>query len=233
MKLPKLPAKKRVTGKQYRIISTCYPPINFFEKHVPSNLLDALWALEAKTNPRLMDEVGDLTLVATEDRVTGSGSSVVMASFTHIGHPSRFSNGDFGVYYAGRTLETAIRETVHHRQLIAKDASLSSAEFSMRVWIGSIQKHLHDVRGKTYDKLHDSAPRPQDHVIAQAFGKEVFLTGAWGLIFRSVRHHKGECIAAFRPPAVSLPTQGAHLLYVWNGEKITHVYEKSEPIIEF
>jgi len=232
--LPALPEKTtRVGGNQFRIISTRYPPINFFEKHVPAELMDALWQLEAQTNPRLQQETGDINLVAKSDRVSGGHASIVMASFTHIGHSSRFSDGTFGVYYAARSLETAICETVHHRQIIAQDASLSATEFSMRVWIGKIKKHLHDIRGKSFDRLHDNAPRPQDHKLAQRFGKEARIAESWGLVYRSVRDPGGECIAALRPPCISLPTQGAHLVYSWNGEKITQVYEKSEPMMKF
>jgi hypothetical protein len=223
----------RVRRKQYRIISTRHPPVAFFDRHVPPELMGALWALEAETNPRLMQQTGNLELVRPEDRLSGPGASIVMASFTHIGHGSRFSDGTYGVYYAGLALETAIRETVHHRQIIASDAQLGPDEFSMRVWIGVVRKALHDVRGAEYVDLHDSAPRPQDHVRAQTFGKQVRAQGSWGIVYRSVRHESGQCVAALRPPAVSLPTQGAHLVYVWNGERITHVYEKSEPIIEF
>ena len=232
--LPPLPKKtRRIGGKQYRIIATHYPPINFFEKHVPAHLMDALWALESRTNPRLQQETGDIRLVAEADRVSGANASIVMASFTHIGYPSRFSDGSFGVYYAGRNMETAICETVHHRQLIARDASLSPTEFSMRVWIGQVKKPLLDIRDKPYRVLHDAAPRPQDHKLSQQFGKKAKMANAWGLVFNSVRNPGGECIAALRPPCVSLPVQGAHLVYAWNGEKITHVYEKLDPIMTF
>ncbi len=227
------PPTRRPDGKQYRIIATHYPPIDFFERHVPPELLDALWALEAQTNPRLQEEAGELHRVAPADRVTGPGASIVMAAFTHVGWPSRFTDGSYGVYYAGRSLETAIRETVHHRELIARDAHLSATEFSMRTWIGTVRKPLHDIRGKAWDALHDTAPDPADHPLAQAFGRGLRSEGAWGIWYRSVRHAGGECLAIFRPPAVSLPIQGPHLVYVWNGERITHVYEKSEPLIWF
>ena len=228
-----MPGTARPRGKQYRIIATRYPPIDFFERHVPPALLGPLWELEAQTNPRLLDETGDLRRVAPEDHVSGPGASVVMAAFTHIGWPSRFSDGSYGVYYAGRQLETAIFETVHHRERIAQDAKLSPADFSMRVWIGSVEKPLHDVRARICAPLHDPAPDPADHPLAQAFGRQLREAGSWGIWYRSVRHPGGECIAALRPPAVSLPTQGPHLLYAWNGEKITEVYERSEPIVRF
>ena len=72
-------------GRQYRIISTCYPPIDFFERHVPPELLGPLWELEAQTNPRLLDETGDLQRVADDDRVSGPGASIVMAAFSAAG----------------------------------------------------------------------------------------------------------------------------------------------------
>ena len=227
------PATARPRGKQYRIIATHYPPIDFFEHHVPPELLGALWELEAQTNPRLRDETGCLHRVAAEDRVSGPGASTVMAAFTHIGWPSRFTDGSYGVYYAGLKLETAIRETVHHRERIAADAGLGPTEFSMRTWIGNVNKPLHDIRAHVYAPLHDPNPDPADHPLAQAFGQTLRTGGSWGIWYRSVRHPGGECIAALRPPAVSLPTQGPHLVYVWDGARITEVYERSEPMIRF
>ena len=47
-----------------------------------------------------------------------------------------------------------------------------------------------------------------------------------------MRHEGGECIAAFKPQAVSIPTAGAALAYVWDGERISKVYEKSEVLFE-
>ncbi|MDJ0889949.1 MAG: RES family NAD+ phosphorylase [Gammaproteobacteria bacterium] len=233
MSLPPVPPAVRSRGQQYRIVATRYPPVNFFERHVPPELMGSLWALEAQTNPRLLQETGELELVRPEDRVSGPGAGIVMASFTHIGRPSRFSDGSYGVYYASRTLRTAIHETAHHRQLIAADAGLGTDEFSMRVWVGTLRKPLHDVRGPDYSELHDPAPRPEEHPLAQAFGKMMRAQDSWGIVYRSVRHAGGLCIAALRPPAVSLPTHGAHLVYVWDGRRITHVYEKSAPIVRF
>ena len=228
-----IPFEVPVPGNQYRIISTRFPLIDFFEKHVLFELMGALWELEAETNLRLLDEAGDLTLVRPEDRLSGPGASVIMAAFTHTHRPTRFSDGSYGVYYAGRSLETAIRETVHQKQIIAGDADLDACEFSMRAWVGTVCKPLHDVRGSEYEALHDTTPRPEHHPLAQSFGIMARAMDSWGLLYRSVRHPGGECIAGLRPPAVSLPTQGAHLVYVWDGERITHAYEKSDPLITF
>lgn len=228
-----LPSTARIGAKQYRIISTRYPPVNVFEIHTSPEKMGALWDLIAETNDRLLEEAGDLNLVSAEDRISGTGATVVMAAFTHIGQKARFNDETFGIYYAGRSQETAIRETVHQREIIAQEAGLSPTEFSMRVYIGTVKKYLHDVRAAKYKFLHDDNPRPEDHPAAQAFARQLREAGSWGLVYNSVRHDGGECIAAFRPPAVSLPTQDAHLVYVWNGKRITEAYERSEPIIQF
>ena len=81
-------------------------------------------ALEQLTNPRVRDEVGEISLVPAAQRVTGPGASYVMASFTHINPKgSRFSDGSFGVYYAASALETAIAETVFHFEVFARDSN--------------------------------------------------------------------------------------------------------------
>ncbi len=209
--------------KQYRIISSQYPPINFFEGLTEPDLMEELFAIEAETNDRLRDQVGDIHLVAEGDRVSGPGSSVVMASFTHISSdaPSRFSDGTYGVYYAAKTLETAIAETRYHREKFMAYTNEDACVLDMRVYIGEIEKPLHDIRDG-YNELHD----PDHWGQAQTFGREMRDQDSWGIVYRSVRNPSGECIAVLRPKAVSIPVQGPHLSYEWDGHEITVVYEK-------
>src|SRR6185312_7303050 len=101
-----LPQSINLIGqKHFRIIPSIYPPINFFEDLVDPSEMQIVWEIEGLTNERLRQEVGDLFLVAPEDRVSGPASSVVMAAFTHISKPTRFSDGSYGVYYASFSRE--------------------------------------------------------------------------------------------------------------------------------
>ena len=101
----------------YRIIPSRFPPIGLFEKVARPEDLDAVFQIEAMTNDRLRDEVGDLALVPTEDRVTGPGTTAIMAAFTHLNpQGSRFTDGSYGLYYAGSSEEVALAETIHHHQ---------------------------------------------------------------------------------------------------------------------
>jgi len=210
---------------QYRIIPSEYPPINFFEQLVDPELMDELYYIESLTNDRLRDEVGDIALVPVEDRITGPGASPVMAAFTHVSLdcPSRFSNGSYGIYYASNRLETAIEETKYHRARFLAYTCEDAGEVSMRVYIGKVIKPMHDVRGDDYQHVHN----PDDWSPSQIVGQEIKTINSWGIVYRSVRDAGGECIAALRPPAITIPQQGAHLSYVWDGNRISDVYRKT------
>jgi len=209
----------------YRIVSSEYPPINFFEQLVDPELMDELYSIESLTNDRLRDEAGDIALVPAEDRITGPGASPVMAAFTHASPdcPSRFSDGSYGIYYASKTLDTAIEETKYHRARFLAYTNEDAGEISMWVYIGNVIKPMHDVRRDGYEQLHN----PDDWTASQAFGQAMKTINSWGIVYRSVRDAGGECIAALRPPAVNIPKQGAHLSYVWDGVGITDVYRKT------
>jgi len=208
---------------QYRIVASEFPPINFFETLVDPELMEELFFIEGLTNDRLRVEVGEIALVAPEDRVSGPGSSPVMAAFTHIGTDSRFSDGSFGIYYAGESLTTAIVETRFHRERFLGYTKEDPGEIDMRAYIGEIAEPFHDIR-IGYDDLHDTDISTWP--VPQAFGREMQQNNSWGIVYRSVRNPGGECIAALRPPAVTIPRQGPHLSYVWDGSRIVHVYEK-------
>lgn len=205
--------------KQFRIIPSVYPPINFFEHLVDPAEMETLWEIESLTNERLLEETGDIHLVKPADRISGPGSSIVMAAFTHIHYYSRFSKGDFGIYYAGLSLETAIKETIYHRERFLAATHESPGEITMRLYEGVIRKPLHDIRIPEFQHLH----HPDDYTASQLFGQALRADQSWGLIYRSVRHLDGQCIAIFRPPAVSIPRPAAHFRYVWNGQRITEV----------
>src|SRR5262249_60401972 len=91
------------------------PPIQLFERVADPADLDAVFAVEALTNDRVREEAGELARVLPEDRVSGPGSSFIMAPFTHVAPiGGRFTDGSFGAYYAARTIDTAIAETKYH-----------------------------------------------------------------------------------------------------------------------
>ena len=218
------PRQRHLQGqKQYRIIPSRFPPIPLFERLVDADELEIAYAIESLTNDRLQVEAGNLYLLEKSDWVSGPGASVVMAAFTHVGQPSRFSNGDYGVYYAGLDEETAIRETVFHTERRLRETDEPPIDVEMRCYVGTIAMPLDDIRGDTYARFRD--PDLSTWPRCQVFAATRREAGANGLLYRSARHLDGRCIAAFTTRAVSRPRQGKHFQYCWDGERVAQYRE--------
>jgi len=208
----------------YRIIPSCFPPINFFEDMVDADLMDAVFILESRTNNRLREQIGEISLVSTEDRVTGVGSSPIMAAFTHIGKASRFTDGlQFGIFYAAQTKQTAIIETRYHREKFLAYTNEDAGVITMRCYLTKPLKPMVDIR-EGYHDLHN----PDDYSESQLFGARMKSENRHGIVYSSVRHPKNDCIAVLRAKAVDHCKQSTHYDYYWNGKKIEQVIEKVE-----
>lgn len=209
----------------YRIIPSRFPPISLFEAVADPADLDAVYQIEAMTNDRLREEAGELALVPPEDRVSGLGTSPIMAAFTHLNPVgSRFTDGSFGVFYASRSIETAVAETRHHRSAFLAATSEPAQELDMRVYTVDLDATLYDIRalGQAQPELY----HPTRYGIAQALALDLRTRESDGIVYASVRHEGGECAAVFRPRLLSNCRQERHLCYVWDGIRIADIYEK-------
>lgn len=211
--------------KVHRIVPSKFPPISLFDWATSAEELEQIAYLEGLTNERIQAELGRIHLISKEDWVSGPGATPLMAAFTHIEHPSRFSNGTYGVYYAGSTLETAIRETVFHRERFYRASNETTCSISMREYVSTVKKPLVDIR-EGYDHLLN--PDPNCYTKSQEFGEQIYNEAHWGIIYPSIRDEGALCVAAFRPPAISIPKQGCHLKYIWDGTCISEVYVESK-----
>jgi hypothetical protein len=189
---------------------------------------EALIAAEMLVNPRIRDEVGEIHLVAPNERVSGPGASYVMAAFTHLNpRGSRFSDGTYGIYYAGREFETALRETAYHFGRIAADSRDATRYEDMRVLVSRIDARFHDLETlprAAQAHLLDS----ESYASSQPFGAWLREAGSNGLVYPSVRHRGGRCVAAFRPKAVGLPVQTKHLKYHYDGQRVARYFDYEE-----
>lgn len=204
----------------HRIVRTIYPPIHLFEDIADPADWELLVRAEAKTNPRIRDHIGAIRLVPVERRVGGPGASIVMAPFTHTSpeRPTRFSDGAYGVYYAGNCFAVALHETVHHIEAFMRRTNESAGRIDMRQYVGTIDAEMHDIRDD--DRFADCLD-PGDYGAAQALGR--WLRGqqdSKGIVYRSVRYPAGEAIGAFWPDVVAIPVQAQHLCYRWDGTRI-------------
>ena len=209
----------------WRIIPSRFPPIPLFERVTDPDDLDAIFAIESLTNPRLRDEIGDIRLVPPEDRVNGPGASTIMAAFTHLNpEGSRFSDGSFGVFYAANDLDTAIAETRYHRELFMRATNQSHMELDLRVYLVDLTAALHDLRGRKAE--FPLVYHNDNYAAGQHLAATLRKDGSNGIAYDSVRRQGGACVAVFRPRLLSNCRQERHLCYVWDGRRIVSVYEK-------
>ena len=203
-----------------RIIRSAYPPIDLFEDIADPADWPLLVSAEQKTNPRIMETIGNLDLVPTERRVGGNGASYLMAPFTHVSmdRPSRFTDGRYGVLYAGSVFETALFETIyHHARFMIRTAEAPGWTSQFREIILSVNADLHDLRGMG---LRHPALDPDHYGPSQGLAIGLKASGADGLVYPSIRHIGGDCVALFYPNCASDPIQGRHLDYHWDGQRV-------------
>lgn len=211
-----------------RIIRSIFPPIDLFEDIADPADWPLLIAAEQKTNPRLMETIGNLDLVPAERRVSGPGASWLMAPFTHVSpdRPSRFSDGSFGVLYVGDRFEVALLETIHHHaRFMLATAQPPGWTSQFREIVLEVDAELHDIR----QRGAEAAPAldPVDYAAGQALGIGLRALGSAGIAYPSVRCPGGECAGLFYPDGASHPVQGRHLDYHWNGERVDLYRDRS------
>ena len=209
--------------RAYRIVPSRFPPVGVFDAIADPKDLDALYRIESLTNPRLREEWGELSNVPKARRVSGPGSTPLMAAFTHLNpEGSRFSDGSYGVLYLSHDFATAVEETVYHRERFLAATKEPPMDLTMRSYVSGVHGTLHDLRGG-FKAEHD----PESYAAARRLGARLRKEGSNGVVYDSVRKPGGECAALFYPDLASPCVQGRHLLYRWDGEKIAQVLEVS------
>ncbi len=206
---------------------TRYPAVNLFDRVAAAEDFDALYALEAMSNERARNDLGQIERVPREQRLYGPGSGPIMAAFTHVNVlGSRFSAGHFGVFYAAKDRATAMAETRHYHGRFLADTRQGPLHLPMRLYAVAIDARLHDLRreGSVEAAVYD----PDSYGTSQALGARLQQAGSAGVVYRSVRHAGGQCVGLFKPRGASVCLHAAYLLYAWDGQRFTDVYEKTE-----
>ena len=221
------PALRRVRWQQAcRIVPTRHPAVTLFDRVADAADFDALYALEAMTNERSRDAVGEIERVAPEQRIYGPGSGPVMAAFTHVNTlGSRFSAGDHGVFYAARERATAIAETRHHHARFLAATAQDPIHLPMRLYSVAIDARLHDLRPA--GSVPEAIYAPDDYTASRSLGARLRAAGSAGVVYRSVRQARGQNVGLFQPRGASGCVHAAFLLYVWDGRAFSDVYEKT------
>lgn len=214
--------KPSITG--YRLINSKFPPISLFDDVADADHFDALYELQAMTNPRLQTEVGNLNLVRKEDIPFGiPGCSYATGPFTHVNpEGSRFSDGQYGVLYMGESMDVAIAEVAYHQSRYWQ--GVHGLDYDRLVFRGLKcrvrQTELHDATTIAFeDPIYD----PESYTASRVFGRQLYQAGSEGLQYLSVRKPGSTCWGLFSPRHICSIVQSAHLEFIWNGKEISAV----------
>jgi hypothetical protein len=228
VRLNRLPVFAGESLQAYRLVNSKFPPIAMFDDVADADEFDVLYEIQALTNPRLKNEVGQLELVARSEIPFGiPGCSYATAPFTHVNPAgSRFSDGSFGVLYLADSMETAMAEVQHHQTRYWSNVrNLNYERFVFRgLSCAFVDKAMKDA---TAISMTDPIYDPDDYTDSHHFGKAIRKAGCPGLRYHSVRRPSSHCWALMTPRAVLSIVQSAHYEMIWN-RQITSVNQISE-----
>lgn len=196
-----------VDGETWRLVPTRHPPVQTFETVASPEDLEAVMELEGWTNDRLVRQ--RLARLPRERWVYGrANASVVMAAFLHASPAgARFSGPELGAWYCASSEITAIAEVGYHLRQELRRARLPSLAVQYRGYVARLAGSYHDLRGAraAHPELYD----PGSWAASQLLGEALRAEGADGVVYDSVRHVSGTCVAAYDPRQVQQVTVGA------------------------
>jgi len=200
-----------------RLVPSRFPSEGILDAVAEPGDLDAILELEAWTNDRISTELGILHRLPPSEWVVGRPmASVIMAAFCHPRpQGGRFNLPDRGAWYAATSLDAAHAEVVYHRWRELQEVGVAGARLQMRLYRADFRAAFHDVRPVVPENepLHDRA----SYEASQALARELLNIESNGVLYRSVRHPGGECLACFRPALVKNVRAAAHFEYRFAG----------------
>jgi hypothetical protein len=183
---------------------------------LPPAQMAHLYQLDDATNDRLAGEANLLPGISVHELVFGVPHfHIINAAFTHA-QPSgsRFSGPDRGVWYAGFSLKTAQAEVAFHFAAGLREIKWEEEETV------TYRDYLADFRGDFHDLRHDAAGKkylhPDSYKQSQRLGRQLLNHGSAGIVYPSVRHSGGTCVACFRPALVGNVRDGALLTFTFS-----------------
>ena len=227
--IDKLPQKRFREKTAYRLVNSKFPPIAIFDDVADNAEFEALFRLQAKTNPRLLDEIGHIRLIKPERRPFGiAGCNYALAPFAHINQlGSRFSRGEFGVLYAAEEIDTALAETCYHQQRYFQ-TQVRGLKYDRIVMRGLKLKFSAMLLNIYSPKIDNGWYDTHDYTAARQLGDAIKKADKDGLWYESVRKPDTSCYALFSPHLIKSVVQTQHYEFVWNGQQIDAVVKLSD-----
>jgi hypothetical protein len=189
------------------------------EDLVEPHELGELRALLALTDPVERHRAGEARIVAAVDDYVGDHKEYILWPFARP-HESRFSDGSYGVLYAGLTFETALQESAYWVTRFFEDSAALPATVAQKQHFSfrATGKGFADIRRSSggIASIYD----PDDYSMSQRWGAALRSELHDGVYYDSVRRTSGECIGAFVPRVASNVKLQRVIEFTWDGQRI-------------
>lgn len=213
----------------HRLIPAAFADESVLESlPLPANVISDLTELDAATNERKLAERGWNLAIGPGELLYGVPEAhIVNAAFTHPGpFGGRFHDTRRGAWYAGAALDTSIQEVGYHKRMFLKAARIAERlSFDYQDFLADFSGEFHFLDEPERAPCLQPEPVPQCYAPSQALAATLLHSGAAGIVYPSVRHPGGTCIACFRPALVFHPRRGKpyEISVAANAKEITAV----------
>jgi hypothetical protein len=179
--------------------------------------LQAIFELDTATNDRLLAGQQLLPGIGVEELVFGvPHATVINAAFCHP-HPlgSRFNGPRRGAWYAAFAIETSQAEVGFHKSVQLAEIGRFEDTVTYDDYTADFSADFHDLRSAP--PTMRAALDPDTYVESQELAERLLEGDSLGVIYPSVRHAGGTCVACFRPALVTNVRRGKTYRFTWDG----------------
>jgi hypothetical protein len=215
-----LPVAREAFPRTVRLVSTARLRAPVLERLVSADEAAALADIEGATSERLLAESRGAEGIGRGEFLHGLPyASFVNAAFAYW-KPREMNqfNSTRGAWYAALDVKTCIREVAYHMaEFLARSGELKGVVEYAEMFASMAGKFvdLRQTPGHPCLNPDPAAGYPIGNAIADAARAQ----GLNGIIYPSVRHAGGTCIAALRPHAVQSVAPGAVYRLEWSGDR--------------
>ena len=185
---------------------------------LPPAQMEHLFQLDDATNGRLAGEANLFPGITVRELVFAVPHyHIVNAAFTHA-RPggSRFNGADRGAWYAGFSLKTAQAEVAFHYGEGLREVNWQEEEtVAYREYLADFRARFHDLRSDDHTAYKEYL-QPGSYRASQQLARRLLDRGSAGVVYPSVRHAGGTCIACFRPALVGNVREGALVTFTFS-----------------
>lgn len=213
-----IPTKHVSWGRSCRLIPSRFPPVELYELVAEPKDWDTLKALDLLTNPRLSAEGGGREFLRPEDRHVTQHWLVAPFAYPEPG-ATPYSDGSYGVCLVAETEKGALAAAVQRREAFMRATAMPPTRLDMRQLATPVSAVLHDLTG--WSGLADDA---ETRRICQKLREQ----GSHGVLLASPFRAGESTAVLFRPTAMKGASQAKHYCFVWDGSRISGIYDYSD-----